>query len=319
MAQFGLVITDAGLALQNRIQAGDTLTFKRVAVGAGYLPDGGTKEGRTALVSEKDSVSPAYATLVNGMATVEAQFSNSELAAAYTLREIGLFAQDPDNPAAEILYAYGNAGDNGDYMPAGAGADVITLVEKLVVAVGNASAVTAVLDDSAAYVTQQQWESHVGVGGLTQHPAVSASTSGFMTPAMKEKLDAVSPAYSVRLRPGDTPILGPPDFQDAISLGQISTIKGEILLAQHNLRVMYSINVHVTQEMEVYIPVPWNPDTPSIFIDGAAVLVSAHGIHWEATAGDHLVQIITWGSSSAITVGEWIDGVNVKFISPHSA
>lgn len=77
------------------------------------------------LVSEQQALAVQSVTRVDDVVTeIATVLTNSGLAAGYYLCELGIFATDPDD--GEILYAYSNAGANGDYFPAEGGA---TLVE----------------------------------------------------------------------------------------------------------------------------------------------------------------------------------------------
>jgi hypothetical protein len=186
MSQFNIVLTNDGLILQQAAQAGETLTFTRIALGDGTLV--GDPRARTALVSQKQTSNVASVVPGENTVTIRADFSNSGLGAGYNMREIGLFATRSGAPGVEKLYAYGNSVDAIDYMPAGGGSDVITMVQELIVTSGDAE-VTAVVDPNAVYVTHQQWNGHVGVGGTAQHPAATAAVAGFMSSADKSKLD----------------------------------------------------------------------------------------------------------------------------------
>lgn len=188
MSQYGLVITNAGIALQHKIQVGDTLTFTRMAIGDGVLA--GDPKEQTTIINPVQTTGIGAISVVNQNATLRADFSNQGLANGYYMREIGLWAVDIDNPGQEALYAYGNAGDLADYMPAAQGGDVTTIIQEVVVAIGAAAAVTALVNLDAVYVTESQWITHVGVGGKGQHPNVTGAVSGFMSSADKSKLDS---------------------------------------------------------------------------------------------------------------------------------
>lgn len=187
MSQFASVITAAGIALQQRALAGVALIFTRIALGDGEIS--GNPEDQLSLANEKQASNIAEISIVSGSARLRADFTNQGLGEGYSIRELGIFAEDIDNPGQEVLYAYGNAGEAADYMPADSGGDVTTLLQEVVVGVGSAPYVTALIDQTAVYVTGEQWNGHVGVGGTDQHPAATTTTAGFMSSADKSKLN----------------------------------------------------------------------------------------------------------------------------------
>jgi hypothetical protein len=115
MAVFGpLQLTTNGQALYAKAQTGTTLTFTRMQIGGGQLA-GQDETTLTALISPI-----AYfninSELANGStAIIRGIFENTNLTQSTYVCEIGLFAQDPT--AGEILYAYANAGAQGDTLP----------------------------------------------------------------------------------------------------------------------------------------------------------------------------------------------------------
>jgi hypothetical protein len=202
LAQFNnLVVTQAGILLQQKIHVSAAeMHFTRVAFGDGEIGAGQTLQELTDLVNEIESVSIDSLALKNSLATIRVSTSNAGLATGYYMREVGIFAQDPD--AGEILYAIANAGETADFIPPQGGAEIIETIFDLVVIVGNAASVSAVIDDSLVYVTRLEFMDHVtettgihGVGAsavesaagaqakVDVHEAKPAPHSGHETPA----------------------------------------------------------------------------------------------------------------------------------------
>lgn len=154
----GMVLTNQGLALQAKVLSGATLNFTKLKVGDGVLETGQSLETLTDLISPKQNVPINNCTVVNGEATISGTLSNANTTAGFMVNEIGVFATDPQ--AGEILYAVANAGGQCDYLPAGGGAVVVESVLNVVLAVGNAANVTAVVN-SAIFVTQADLLSHI--------------------------------------------------------------------------------------------------------------------------------------------------------------
>lgn len=168
----GLIMTNKGQALQAKAQAGIALVFTRIGCGDGDLGGQSIKD-LNALISEKMSLEIIkLKTMQSDKAVVGAILSNQELVSGFYFREIGVFATDPDE--GEILYCYGNAGANAEYIPAGGGPDIVEKNIDVITIVGNASSVTAVIDESLIFVTETQFgdftngttgHAHTGVDG----------------------------------------------------------------------------------------------------------------------------------------------------------
>jgi hypothetical protein len=90
-----------------------------------------------------------------GTAKITVVLSNKDMTAGFFLREIGLFAQDPDT-GAELLYGYANSQDTADYMPGQDGADPVYYRFDLTVIVDQAKNITAVFSDNPLAVTHRQ-------------------------------------------------------------------------------------------------------------------------------------------------------------------
>lgn len=147
MAEFtDLTLTNIGYALQIKAQAGTELKFTRVALGAGILLSGTQLNTLTALINEKQTAAISNLSSSTKSVQIKVNFSNKNLTDNYYLRELGIFADDPDE--GEILYAVANAGDAADYMPAYDGAETIEQVFTIELSVGNAANVTATFAES---------------------------------------------------------------------------------------------------------------------------------------------------------------------------
>ncbi|CAI3683035.1 hypothetical protein [Clostridium neonatale] len=107
-------ITNKGQVLYAKAQAGQELHFTKMMVGSGNL-DTRNPATLTALIKPKFDVGIQEITPNTELktATISGTISNSGVTEATYICEIGLFAEDPDE--GEILYAYGTAGQYGDY------------------------------------------------------------------------------------------------------------------------------------------------------------------------------------------------------------
>lgn len=143
----GLILTKQGRQLQAKVEAGTQLALTKLKLGSGVLPEGKQLEELTDLVTPKQNI---------GIATIEAQddgtckvsatISNIGLTAGYYVRELGVYATDPDK--GEILYLV--ATDSApDYLPAEGGATAVSQEFCVYVSVSNTDNVVAQIDAGA--------------------------------------------------------------------------------------------------------------------------------------------------------------------------
>lgn len=162
MANFEMTITSAGLALLARSLTGDGIKFTAMVMGdAAYSGSAGAV---TQVISPRYTLTLSRMTRENGQVTLRSVLAFRDVETGFTWRELGLYAENPDG-GADILYAYGNAGNNGDYIP---GAQEATLNERLIqltVAVDQAAEVSAVVDGSGIFVEYDELDAAIlGVG-----------------------------------------------------------------------------------------------------------------------------------------------------------
>jgi hypothetical protein len=160
MANFGaLTLTRAGRKVLAQAQTELPLHFSRVSVGDGELPDWMQAEDLAGLVRHvQDLPINGNAIIGDGTTRIEAILHNSGLAVGFDFREIGLFAIDNDT-GGEILYAYSNAGDLPDYIPAGNGPNAVSLRIGLLTVIKQAQNVVVNIDENWGFVTQEQFDS----------------------------------------------------------------------------------------------------------------------------------------------------------------
>lgn len=151
-----MVITELGKILYAKSQTGKPLIYTKMQIGSGQIT--GDPSNLTSLVQPIDAPFPISSFAINGdTAQIKAVFQNTNITQITFACELGLFAQDPD--IGEILYAYGNDGSNGYYIPPIA-AGTYAREFQVNVVVGNATQVTANVLPSA-YVTVSDFNAHV--------------------------------------------------------------------------------------------------------------------------------------------------------------
>lgn len=150
------VITKKGQELLAKVVAGTTkLEFTKIKVSDAKLS--GDLASMTGIGTIKQEEKVASVVRKNGSnVTVSASFSNQTLGQGYYVRNLGLYANDPQ--AGEILYSISVADEStatADYMPPFNGIGVSSLLVDLVTAVSNASNVTVEVDPAAGATVAQ--------------------------------------------------------------------------------------------------------------------------------------------------------------------
>lgn len=142
--------------------AGGTLEFTRISVGDGNIPTGQTPLTMTDLAHRLFDVdiTEVYSDS-ESQATVIGVFNNSAVETGFYYRELGLFAKDPAT-GTEILYCYGNAGTDAEWISPAGGESVIEKEVHIVTLVGNATTVTANIK-SGIYPTMGQMNAAIDV------------------------------------------------------------------------------------------------------------------------------------------------------------
>ncbi len=146
MAEFGgTELTNGGRNILAKALVGKMIKFTRAYAGEGFLPDGQDIGEMTGLISPicEMGISGMDIPPYIGTAKISVVLTNKDLARGFFLREIGLFAEDPDTHE-EVLYSYCNAGDKADYVPGYGGADAIYYQVDFTAVVDQAQEVTAV-------------------------------------------------------------------------------------------------------------------------------------------------------------------------------
>ena len=153
----GLILTNKGRNLQVKAQTGVALNYSKVKIGDGEI-------GSSSILDMNDLKNTLHVLDISNIrrngnqVTIRTIVTNKELQEGFYFREIGVFAEDPDE--GEILYCYANARSNAEYIPA-AGTDIVEKNIDVVVIVGQAENVTATIDESLIFASKKDVESKV--------------------------------------------------------------------------------------------------------------------------------------------------------------
>ncbi len=150
------VITKKGQALMAKVVSGATkLEFTKIAVGDSDLK--GDLASLTGIGTIRQSEKVASIVRQNeSNVKVSARFSNEKLQQGYSVKNIGLYATDPQD--GEICYSISVADESSasaDWMPPFNGVGVSSLLVDLITAVSNASNVNVTVDPSAGATVSQ--------------------------------------------------------------------------------------------------------------------------------------------------------------------
>ena len=166
-------MTSAGKVLYYDSLVGSGLTFTTLQLGKGTIS--GPIAALTALVDPVITM-PAVVSRHEGYADVSGSFSNAGLKEGFYWREIGLFAADPaypDDRTKDVLFAYQNAYDTADFIPAAS----IETVEKQVtlpIMVDDAVQVSCTIDQSLVYASKAEIEAVKNSNNETAKEAADA-------------------------------------------------------------------------------------------------------------------------------------------------
>lgn len=143
MSQFtGMILTKKGRELQAKAEAGALLKFTKVKIGDGQIGPGQSLEDLVDLVHPLKVLDISSVQAEGGLCRIRTSITNKGITQGFYVKELGLFAQDPD--VGEILYAITTA-SAADYLPPEGGATAINNQFDIIVIVGNASQISATI------------------------------------------------------------------------------------------------------------------------------------------------------------------------------
>ncbi len=154
-------VTDVGRLLLGDVQMGASFVPTKIVIGKGYLPQGKTTRTMTDVADVVKELALNKATKnPDGDAIFGAIFSNEDIQEAFYYRELGLYAKGVyynqsggvERETAEVLYSYGNAGENAELIPAYSTGSVVERQLDLLVYIGNDTEVKLELE-TGLYVT----------------------------------------------------------------------------------------------------------------------------------------------------------------------
>ena len=148
-----LTLTKVGAAMLAKTPIGSEIPVTKWRIGTGKLPDGEDPRDRTQLVNPVRELPIASVKNDGNQCLIKGQLVNT-IMDAFTWRETGLYATDPDD--GEILYAYGYEADGAE-IPAGA-TQLREIEFGVELVFDNAANVTAVISNTLVFATLEDLE-----------------------------------------------------------------------------------------------------------------------------------------------------------------
>lgn len=142
----GWVLTEKGRNLQAKVEAGTIMNFTKIKAGDGIIGEREIEKLTDLLQPRNNLKIGSVKALDNGQCKLTSVITNAGMQTGYYLRELGIFAEDPE--LGSILFAY-NYDPAPDYLPAEGGATVVGQEFDIFIAVGTAANVQALIDMSA--------------------------------------------------------------------------------------------------------------------------------------------------------------------------
>ena len=214
-------LTDAGMSLIVRSIGGEQITFTRFGIGNGEL-NGRNPDSLPNIINQvleftiESASSPA-----GGYVTLTGNFDNSAIKSDFTWTELGVFAKGEDGE--EKLYAYANDGDNAGMLRKGTSDVSVEQSVSVIVAIGEAKNVTALVTPSVLYANKEAFEAHVA--NMNNPHKVTAAMIGLGN-VQNVSTNDQTPMFTV---PENTAT------QEIVSGETMSTLMGKIARAIMNL------------------------------------------------------------------------------------
>lgn len=184
MANFDMSVTADGIKLLAGTLAGDTLTFTNIKLGAGAYQ--GNVSSATDLVDVKVTLPVEKIIRKDSEATAKSTLQFKEVETGFNWTELGLYAKNPSG-GNDVLYAYGYAGSESEYIP---GKNDTTLNEKVI-------RFTVVVSDAINITVDTTSEIYVGMEEFNDYTEKTNSIIQQVTGINPSDPDAEPPSGSM--------------------------------------------------------------------------------------------------------------------------
>lgn len=162
----GTELTNRGLDLVAKLMAGKRVTFTKAVIGDGAFQDEYDIHTATKLKNPKTEFPiQDIKFLGNGEISLEVHLNNSLNEEGFFIREIGIYAEDPD--IGEILFGVVARGDRTQWFDDNTVHEQNIILD-LIFKVGNVDEMQVVVNNSIMYVTKQEFWDLAGRGRTNQ-------------------------------------------------------------------------------------------------------------------------------------------------------
>ena len=195
MADFGnFQITNKGIELESLAQAGTPINFTKFVLGDGTLD--GPIAPMTNVINPIMNVPVVRCKVsdsnTNRKVTIGFDLLIEQVQTAFYMREIGLFAEDP-NTHQDILVFYGNSGNTADYIPTSEGTTITEKLVDLELTVSSETEVTAIIDSSLVYTPKSEFGDLDNLTTQNKNTIVSAVNEiNTNTNTLRQEMDDVT-------------------------------------------------------------------------------------------------------------------------------
>lgn len=147
----GLSRTAKGDALLAKAMSSGTIKFTKISVGQGeYAGDIKILTSLVDLIQSNNITEKKV--MPDNVAQLKSFFSNKNLSSGFYWREIGVFAEDPDE--GEILYSYANAGNTAEFIPPESTGTLLERTIAVNIITSSLTSVNITINDSLVYVQE---------------------------------------------------------------------------------------------------------------------------------------------------------------------
>lgn len=176
------VITTQGLNLLAKLVAGETMTITKAQTGAGTVAVS-SLASQTAITTPKQTLSfraPSYPS--EGQVAVPCYLGNDTLSTGYTAKQVGIFAEDPDD--GEILFFIAQADSGtGTAIPSGTEMPGFTAEWTFYFALGQADSVDVTVDP-ANTVSQGEAQTMINTAVEAAKAELNTTINGITTESL---------------------------------------------------------------------------------------------------------------------------------------
>ena len=156
MANLAPLLTNDGVDMMLAALQGDGITFTKICLGDGISDD---QKSMTALNHECITVPITELTRTANYVLLTGRYTNSDISTGFYVKELGVFAENTNE--VEKLYAYRYSATDVDYIPAPSSGRIVDTEISIIVSVGTAEDVSAIIAEGTGYASEAALQNHV--------------------------------------------------------------------------------------------------------------------------------------------------------------